>query len=492
LNINYCIHRYGEWTMLMLGESVLSLLIVSQTQDMGYFKTFMCGIITIILLQYLHFQSQPLDPDRHALRRNKNAAVLFTHVYQLYSVSLLLLGASYKMFLYEFVYASGTTSHRPMFSAIHQAESRFLAGSAATTALELPVNERQQNIAYFFSGSMALIWFCLDVSSLAHVGINKNLERLASVTASSRMVLVLLIIARISLIVFIATVSQYEHRPEVLALIGMFSVIAQLIIRSIGALALPPEEDEEDRCIETLEAYAAAATQEMQISKKSTPPKGSPNKKWSATAAKFVETAAGILEIDSSPKSSPIKNWSATAAKFVETESAYGSVREEESSVGFQSAKFREGSISGSTAYASSARRMNREGSLTSDFVSARGEGSLVDYHSTRGGSITGSTYGSVRRFRDGSVSSFHSARGGNSLADFASARGEGSIPDFASAQEGSLIDIGDLKDAHGEALDIPEGSVAESSFASAEFHNESVTDSMYGSTEFRVEPAHP
>lgn len=59
MNIDYAIHRYGEWIMLMLGESVLSLLIVGVKERDDFYKTFYCGIISIALLENLHFRSQP-------------------------------------------------------------------------------------------------------------------------------------------------------------------------------------------------------------------------------------------------------------------------------------------------------------------------------------------------------------------------------------------------------------------------------------------------
>lgn len=36
MNVNYAIHRYGEWTILMLGETVLSLLIVDIVNSVRY------------------------------------------------------------------------------------------------------------------------------------------------------------------------------------------------------------------------------------------------------------------------------------------------------------------------------------------------------------------------------------------------------------------------------------------------------------------------
>lgn len=58
-NIDFMIHRYGEWTMLMLGEAVLSLLIVDTTESTKYYVVAGVGVLTVILLQAVKFESEP-------------------------------------------------------------------------------------------------------------------------------------------------------------------------------------------------------------------------------------------------------------------------------------------------------------------------------------------------------------------------------------------------------------------------------------------------
>ena len=64
----------------MLGESILSLLIVEVTGQKECYVTFYCGILSVVLLQYMHFRSQPHDPDHHAMRRTKEAGFLFSRL----------------------------------------------------------------------------------------------------------------------------------------------------------------------------------------------------------------------------------------------------------------------------------------------------------------------------------------------------------------------------------------------------------------------------
>ena len=77
MNVEYVIHRFGELTMLLLGESILSLLIVGTTPTLEYNIAFYAGIISVILIQYLHFKYAPHSADEHAFRRSVKAGVIY-------------------------------------------------------------------------------------------------------------------------------------------------------------------------------------------------------------------------------------------------------------------------------------------------------------------------------------------------------------------------------------------------------------------------------
>ena len=66
-NIDYLIHRYGEFVMLMIGEGVLSLLIVETVESKEYFMTVGCGLLTMIFIHVLKMESEPHDSTKHAL-----------------------------------------------------------------------------------------------------------------------------------------------------------------------------------------------------------------------------------------------------------------------------------------------------------------------------------------------------------------------------------------------------------------------------------------
>ena len=66
-NIDYLIHRYGEFVMLMMGEGVLSVLIVETVDEMEYDMVLLCGMLSMIFLNMLKTESDPADASKHAL-----------------------------------------------------------------------------------------------------------------------------------------------------------------------------------------------------------------------------------------------------------------------------------------------------------------------------------------------------------------------------------------------------------------------------------------
>lgn len=76
MSIEFIIHRYGEFSMLILGEGVLSLVIVEHSKSADYteyYGTFTLGVLSVILMQFLFFKSQPSDAAHHALHRSRTA-----------------------------------------------------------------------------------------------------------------------------------------------------------------------------------------------------------------------------------------------------------------------------------------------------------------------------------------------------------------------------------------------------------------------------------
>ncbi len=70
-NHQHIAHRFGEWTMLLLGESVLSIVLAPLSNYGRYYLAFFACLFTVQLLQIIHFSSEEFDPSKqmHALSR---------------------------------------------------------------------------------------------------------------------------------------------------------------------------------------------------------------------------------------------------------------------------------------------------------------------------------------------------------------------------------------------------------------------------------------
>ena len=89
--------------MLMFGESIMSLLIVEGGNEaLLYSLTFYSGVLSVIFLAHLHFQSEPYQNEDHALTRSRHSNYLYTILIPIYSMALIATGVCYKMFLYDY------------------------------------------------------------------------------------------------------------------------------------------------------------------------------------------------------------------------------------------------------------------------------------------------------------------------------------------------------------------------------------------------------
>lgn len=216
--------------------SILSLLIVDVSEGEDYYLTFYSGILTVVSLHYLHYRSQPHDADNHATRRHKDAGVWWGMVDAIYSASLIAVGVSYKLFMYEFTYGT-----RRLEGGEDSLKERDLAGGVGLTS-----DERQQAAANVFSAAMTLVFVCLDLIILLHRGLNSSISRCqCAKTKVTNWKGVLLTVARISLALFFATLSQYATDPRHLSVLGLAGVVAQLIIRKLGRIIFLDREKNE-------------------------------------------------------------------------------------------------------------------------------------------------------------------------------------------------------------------------------------------------------
>jgi low temperature requirement protein LtrA len=243
LNISFCIHRYGEWTMLMLGESVLSLLIVNDVADSKkyqekFYATFYVGIVSVTLLQFLYFKSQPHDADRHAMRRTRISGFSYAWIIQLYSAALIIVGVAYKMILTEYTseYAGSNKGDSDgtdgdSYGSDSGKDYRFLgASSSGSKYTNEYTNERQRRIAWIFGLGLGAAFLFLDWMTIAHNGFEAVLDRCRSpVTGKIQFLgIFTVLLTRIMINAFVLTFSFYYTEPNIVAWFGLIAIILQV------------------------------------------------------------------------------------------------------------------------------------------------------------------------------------------------------------------------------------------------------------------------
>jgi hypothetical protein len=67
MSVGYVIIRVGEWTMVMLGETVLSLLGVPLQFDLMVYGMFVCSMLTACSLQFQGYSIHPIHAEHHVL-----------------------------------------------------------------------------------------------------------------------------------------------------------------------------------------------------------------------------------------------------------------------------------------------------------------------------------------------------------------------------------------------------------------------------------------
>mmetsp|Transcript_944 Transcript_944/g.1542 ORF Transcript_944/g.1542 Transcript_944/m.1542 type:complete len:481 (+) Transcript_944:63-1505(+) len=224
LNIEFTLHRLGEWVMLMLGESVLALLLVEGSDDRRYYVTFYSGILSVTMMQYLYFRSQPFAADDHAMRRSHVGGYMFYYSIICYSATLIMIGCSFKLILHHYLDEEAVAAGNPM----------------AEGEPDYPLKESARRIANMFSWSMAASFFFLDQMILTHRGWVAYVSRLHN-SSDGRVNWPAVSISILALVLLgvTATFSLWITNLELLSIAGCAMVMCQVMIRTRGLRFFP-------------------------------------------------------------------------------------------------------------------------------------------------------------------------------------------------------------------------------------------------------------
>ncbi len=230
INIDFVIHRIGEWTMLMLGESILSLLIVNDVHhkaQVEYYTTFYVGIVSVTLLQVLYFRTQPHSADHHAMRRTRKSGIAFNYFIQFYSAALIVVGASYNMLLSEY-----TEKYFNDAEDKNEDYERWLAESSSTKD-GVSTKERREVISRRFGLGLFFTFICLECLTLCHAGFVSRKSRFHDDDGNLRIKHMLVVIfGRAFTAIFCGTYwLWWNPEPYVDAIIGLSAILVQVSVQ---------------------------------------------------------------------------------------------------------------------------------------------------------------------------------------------------------------------------------------------------------------------
>lgn len=209
IHAEYVSHRYMEFTMLMLGESVLSLLIVKIVPIEDYYYTFIAGVISIILLTNMHLSSQPHHGESQALFRRERRFPYMV-INKVYCACLVTVGVGFKLLLYEVIEPEK-----------HSGKHNF--------------------IAKMFSYCLALACLSLDIMIVSHNGIKRSLERLRHPETNRFLSgsFFIIIASRLVIYFMLFTMFTQVQDPQTEAMLGLFVLVVLTMIRGMGRSMYP-------------------------------------------------------------------------------------------------------------------------------------------------------------------------------------------------------------------------------------------------------------
>lgn len=99
LHYAYVLHRYGEWTMLMLGEGVIQTLLVPFEKKIERYGTFVAAYLFIAAIRVLSYSSQPFQAQGHALSQSVRRGYIWLQLQPVESALIICVSIALKNFL---------------------------------------------------------------------------------------------------------------------------------------------------------------------------------------------------------------------------------------------------------------------------------------------------------------------------------------------------------------------------------------------------------
>eukprot|EP00574_Skeletonema_japonicum_P008487 CAMPEP_0201721756 /NCGR_PEP_ID=MMETSP0593-20130828/6355_1 /ASSEMBLY_ACC=CAM_ASM_000672 /TAXON_ID=267983 /ORGANISM="Skeletonema japonicum, Strain CCMP2506" /LENGTH=854 /DNA_ID=CAMNT_0048212625 /DNA_START=72 /DNA_END=2637 /DNA_ORIENTATION=+ len=245
-NIDFEIHRYGEWILLMIGEGVLSLLIVATTESSDYYIITTIGVLTMIFIQILTFESAPSHSEGHALWRSYLSGMSFSMLNQLLSMSLIIMGLSYKVFL---------------LNVLKEDEDSAYDGKTRALAPSSDINNSVA--AAFYAGSLFVVLVSLELTTLTHTGLKETFNNMCRRDGGSTRLywpVVVMNLLKLGLTLFALTLWVWTADPDVLSICGFTIVLSLTVTRVLNFFFVHQKALIDEAAARVTERFLSAGT----------------------------------------------------------------------------------------------------------------------------------------------------------------------------------------------------------------------------------------
>lgn len=192
-NVDFFIHRFGEFTMLFFGEGVIALLMVD-TDDSGseYYTLAMLGVLNVVVLQAFKYECEPhgnpdgddddgdIDDgdddieDHHCLWRGMQCMFTYTILTQILCLGLIVFAVSCKVGLYSLLkdgkddYGDndGNEQNHEGYGGddSHRTYVRMLGGADPSTV-------SKDVIALMYCVSLSIVLISIELMAYSHRGL---------------------------------------------------------------------------------------------------------------------------------------------------------------------------------------------------------------------------------------------------------------------------------------------------------------------------------
>jgi len=165
MNIDFLIHRFGEFTMIFFGEAIMGLLIVNSAETKYYHIPLALGVLSIMILQNFKYESEPHGENHYLWGGGLRALCVYSILTELLCLFMIGLAIAYKSMLISIAFKENEDI------ALYKEET---AGSPEHRRLNAGGPQMQPFASEaMFSTSLAIILAIIVVMSYSHIGFKK-------------------------------------------------------------------------------------------------------------------------------------------------------------------------------------------------------------------------------------------------------------------------------------------------------------------------------